>query len=651
MAPGPFETPLASSPRTNRLAGALAWVVVVAIVALGLVIGLQGWKNSLFSIDMIPDIENAIDLVQVGRLPAKGNLSSFSSYNPPGPSWLYAPGVLCFDDPRLFHVPGVILVYGAAVVGVFLLGREMFGVPCGVLAAVLYGLSTIGLTVANWPWQRLPMQAFAVWTVYGACRWVGRRDPRFLALALVACAAGMYVFMEMAPVLLVLPVLWVLFRPPISLRALLVAGAAALLIWFPYLRFESARGFADLRSLLGRVNLVRSDFKSAWCDPGLHVRLLGKKSSTGPRPPAPPPPTGGLRGLYRRLEPVLEWGTSRVDNALQGLDPSPRFSAAPVLTLLITLAGLLLFGVRPSNVGPVPGTGRGDRLPRRRVFLSLLAGGMIVLALAANEFLVARFLSPRGALSRDQMFVVRTSQVILLLAAAAIALRRRLYRLVRLLAERTPDPRPLVVSLLILWLALLAIAEPNRGDRFWWLWPFQAVMAAAVVTVIPAWRGAPGWVRWIAGALLIPICFGHAPVRDHWNSWQEHGWSGPDADAWQAVDDVATRIHARGKDRAAIGYQLILTGGEAVQYYIDPRYKAGVEMDFLLRWRHGITNEDRCAEGASPSDDYRIVDVRTEQEDFAVDDPLAEFRCIRFSLPAHLEPVRLYGSYQVFQRR
>ena len=68
------------------------------------------------------------------------------------------------------------------------------------------------------------------------------------AAALGTWAAGMYVFLELAPALGILPVMWWLHRPPLRLRALAVGAGVTLVIWYPYLAFEAERGFVDLRS-------------------------------------------------------------------------------------------------------------------------------------------------------------------------------------------------------------------------------------------------------------------------------------------------------------------------------------------------------------------------------------------------------------------
>jgi hypothetical protein len=102
--------------------------------------------------------------------------------------------------------------------------------------------------------------------IYFTDRWVREKNPKHLASALVTWAAGMYVFMEIAPALFILPAVWLLHRSPVRLRTLLFTGIVILAIWYPYLRFEAGRRFIDLRSQVQRKYVLPANYKDAWCD-------------------------------------------------------------------------------------------------------------------------------------------------------------------------------------------------------------------------------------------------------------------------------------------------------------------------------------------------------------------------------------------------
>jgi hypothetical protein len=72
-------------------------------------------------------------------------------------------------------------------------------------------------------------------------------------------------------------------------------------------------------------------------------------------------------------------------------------------------------------------------------------------------------------------------------------------------------------------------------------------------------------------------------------------------------------------------------------------YRVGAELELMLRFRHDISNTDRCAEGISVSDEYRIVqrapESGPEPPQHYFDVPLDGFRLLR-----------RFGLYEVFKR-
>jgi hypothetical protein len=71
----------------------------------------------------------------------------------------------------------------------------------------------------------------------------------------------------------------------------------------------------------------------------------------------------------------------------------------------------------------------------------------------------------------------------------------------------------------------------------------------------------------------------------------------------------------------------------------------------LFKYRHGIFNTTRCAEGFSAADEFRIVQTRPKQvegpKDFLTDPPNEYFRV---PLDRSFYLLRQIGDYQVFRR-
>jgi 4-amino-4-deoxy-L-arabinose transferase-like glycosyltransferase len=264
----------------NRsLRSVCAIVVVLLIAALGMSLALQGWRSQILAFDMVEFFEAANDLLTRGILPKYGDVSSYASFSPPGAAWLMMPGMLVFEDPRLFEKLGSGFLHFGTLICVFLLGRMYFGGRCAVLSVLLYGLSGIGLSFAGSLWA-IGHPFFYVWMAYCVTQWVTNSDAKHLAMAIVIYAAGMYMDMTIAPALFILPSAWLLYRPPLRFWPLVLAGAVSLLIWFPYLQFEADRGFVDIKSQVQRRSIFPVNYKDAWCDSSLALQEWNNTSST-----------------------------------------------------------------------------------------------------------------------------------------------------------------------------------------------------------------------------------------------------------------------------------------------------------------------------------------------------------------------------------
>src|SRR5215212_7937345 len=100
--------------------------VALLLAVLGVVLILQGWKSRIPNFDMLTTIDAAQQVIDHGRLPDRGVVTSFGSFTPPGLTWLMLPGVALFRDPRLFESAGSLTVYVGTLLGIFLVARRYF---------------------------------------------------------------------------------------------------------------------------------------------------------------------------------------------------------------------------------------------------------------------------------------------------------------------------------------------------------------------------------------------------------------------------------------------------------------------------------------------------------------------------------------------
>jgi hypothetical protein len=633
-------------------------VVVIIVSLLAAVLTAQGWRSRIPTFDLVTAIRAVHALVATGALPEHSDLGTYGSFNTPGPGWLMLPSTLLFHDPRLSEYVGAGLLHFLTLLGIFLLGRKYFGTWCGCLAVVLYGLSAQGLWWAGSLWTFGSPDMF-IWLVYLASEWVTRRDGRFLAAAVGTYAVGMYVDLALAPAIAVLPVIWLVYRPPVTLKPLLAAAAVLLIVWFPYLRFEAGRSFVDLRSQFLLENILPSNVSRSWCDPTRKLKALpvnARATALSARAGAPTerPVSDATRPSESRLVRLGNGLESNFRDRLLGNFLFTRLSARDVIgivLLLSVLASLVLLSV----TGSVPRARHSDqdaRVTQKDGYriqprpMSGVAVGAVVLAL--GTWFALRQLVFSGELPR----LARGAVAILLLGGVALIFLkfteitdRLLKRVgVHIQSEEQARRRRLVVLALVTpWLVLFAAAEPGVPERFLWLLPLQVLVLAAFFTVLLPRLGVPRLAARLAQALLVFAFLWNSFLISRVDAWRADGWSGHDAAEVRVVDYIASDIDKEGRDRASIGYQLFVYPFMVNYHSVSSYYKVGTQFDVLFKYQHGIENTDRCAEGVSPGDDYRIVQTRPMKVQEA---PINYFKV---PLENRFKLVREIGTYRILK--
>ena len=571
----------------------VGFAIVLLVTIIGMLLTLQGWKSRSPAFDMLTYFNSAEHLLKTGTPARYGDVSSYGSFSPPGTTWLMTPGMLLFHDPRLYENFGSTLLHLGTLLGVFLLARRSFGMTCAYLSVILYGLSGLGLSFAGSLWP-IGHPFFYVWLAYFAVRWVTCRDAKYLAAAMATWTVGMYVDMAITPAVLILPALWLIYRPPLFSKLHLIAAAVTLALWYPYLQFEMERGLADLKSLFLRHNIVPANYKEAWCDPNLTLEYLTSSSM--------PSPSGS--------------------NTLQ----EAQSKELTVLDRLLRRGRRVV--VNFNEVAPSPGVS---------LLLTVLAlSSLGVLSVTALVSRVCRFVTRQRMIPGSMTAKSSLSHAVIALQEIGNKIETELF----------------VLSLVVPWLTLLIVAELGNQGRFSWLWPLQAIALSAFITNIMARLRMPSSLLWLSylvltGALVIPPFHSHeyaTVAQPRVKQWLRNGWAGSDAQEVQVVDYVANRLRSDGIQRTAIGYQIFIYEFMAKYNIIDSQYKVGADFDLLFKFRHGIANTDRCAEGVSSHDEYRIVQTRPKSGE---EQPRHYFQVpqdTRFRL------IQSFDLYQVFKR-
>jgi hypothetical protein len=416
--------------------------------------------------------------------------------------------------------------------------------------------------------------------------------------------------MEMAPAILVIPALWLARRPSVRLAPLIVTGVAAVIIWFSYLQFESRRGFADVMSQIRRER-INAVFEQSWCDPMLipaewrrdqsatHASLSASQSAPG---------------RVRTRQWIAEKAGVVAGNVFTNFRNS-RVPGASLILFVLTVAGSAMLLADAS-------ARRLDESDRWSRWLKWLGIGAGLAAIIVNEATVARVVAPDGTLEGSSAAAIRIAQAVLLTAALVLVSCRRLIAAAlasALRAWRTSAAAALpaagfaILGLVIPWALLFLVSEDER--RFWWLWPLQVVPLAASVTYVPTRLGMRRWVVPIGSLAVVGLVAANPVLLSRLEGWTRHGWSGDDAMEIDVVDRIAARMKTGGERQAAIGYDVDFWRFVAAFNVADARYKVGSDFDLLLKYRHGVANLNRCPEGVSPQDEYRVVQAAARDND------------------------------------
>ena len=152
-------------------------------------------------------------------------------------------------------------------------------------------------------------------------------------------------------------------------------------------------------------------------------------------------------------------------------------------------------------------------------------------------------------------------------------------------------------------------------------------------------------VAWVGSVVVVLMVAANPLLALRLQDWVRHGWSGEDADEIQVVDAAAALLQSSGQPgQVSIGYEVNLSRFMATDHIIDPRYKTGADFDLFFKYRHGISNVNRCAEGVQPDDAYRIVQV-ARGDNTTRTDRIESRRNGAFEMTGH------FGAYQVLRRR
>lgn len=555
-------------------------VLVLALAAFSIAVSFQGWRSRLLTSDLWIAAKSAESFIASGKLPDHGCLSSYRSYIPPGTNLFIIPGVLLFSDQRLYELPGAALLHLGTIIGLFLLCRLYFSTRCAYLSVVLYSVSALGVLFATSLWPR-GHPFFTVWFFYFLGDWNVRNNRYALGWALFTWGLGMLYFMELAPLLVAVPIVYFASRPRICKKAVALSIIVSVLVWSPYILFESHRGYRDLLSLISRTPLQAPDsIDGAGSHPLLDARTDQRFIVRRPN--------GGL------LMTVALKSAGLVNALLSNFTENTTVPGSAGALLALCAMGLTL--AAPQLWKRLP--------PLWRVVLAVTLSGASVACLSASTLVRLALHRPLQAEISAYTSCMGANLLVFLLVVLVMSSLRPAIAASSGRSGEVAGNRELMLFALCFAAAWGAIAILSNGlttgRRLWWAWPLHIVFVAFFLTSLSRRVALP-----MTLLVLGMLTFNHATfdrVYDCWNN----GWSGKDHGVLRLLDTLASL--EKRSDVLSIGYVIAFPSWFPDFQQIDGDYKVGTDFDLYLRKHHGIKSvSDRGDDGIGIGNKYLIV--------------------------------------------
>lgn len=83
-----------------------------------------------------------------------------------------------------------------------------------------------------------------------------------------------------------------------------------------------------------------------------------------------------------------------------------------------------------------------------------------------------------------------------------------------------------VIALAAPWMLLLALTEMGRVERLYGIWPLQALLIAAGVSVALERARPARAFRWLVCALIVAVVAANLVLLGRSRDWMANGWAG-----------------------------------------------------------------------------------------------------------------------------
>jgi len=225
-------------------------VLCIAILALAFALRVRRldttgmWGDQSFTLNI------AMQWVNGGAMPLAANKSSIGVTNPPLIEYLYAAALWFWPD--ILSVAVLTMLAGLAAVAVTgWMAYRVFGKRAAVWTMLLFTVNPWGVLYSQQIWNQTLVPIFAALTL--ACLLVYfavEQRSIYLVLGLVWAACMTQVHLGSVPLLLAMGLIGILFWRKLRLWPLLAGVALFVLLYTPFLMYESGVGWMDVKAAL-----------------------------------------------------------------------------------------------------------------------------------------------------------------------------------------------------------------------------------------------------------------------------------------------------------------------------------------------------------------------------------------------------------------
>ncbi len=212
-----------------------------------------------WEVDYVPVLARSQTWLDGGAFPVVGTLSSVAAFNMPFLVWMQLPALLITKDLRLVLVGTQLSANLLTTCIVYRLGGKLFDRRAGLLAALLFAFSNVGIAGAYTAWAQLQLPFFFALFAYCLFRWKRENRAWQAALALITATAAFMTHFSALLLYGLIAVVWLVAGLPFNRRGLLAGLLLSLMLLAPYLVYEAQVDFVDIKAHVSRRSRVSAE--------------------------------------------------------------------------------------------------------------------------------------------------------------------------------------------------------------------------------------------------------------------------------------------------------------------------------------------------------------------------------------------------------